>query len=71
MSNLVVDLRNYPWSSYPRYLNLEAGKSSELVPIELQSVMSYFKTNADYERFTLDQADYAKSLEILKHHLFD
>lgn len=64
--DLVVDLRNYPWSSYPAYIQ---NFKDELV--ESAIVLQDFKTKADYERFVLDQEDYARTLEEIKHLLVD
>lgn len=65
-SGLVSDLKNYPWSSYHSYIG---GGEDGLSNPEL--ILRNFKTKKDYEQFVLDQADYAKSLEDMKHHILD
>lgn len=65
-SGLVSDLKNFPWSSYSSYIgNEEDGLSNP------ELVLKNFKTKGDYEKFVLDQIDYAKSLEDMKHHILD
>lgn len=65
-SGLVPDLKNYPWSSYHSYIgDGEDGLSSP------ELILRNFKTKEDYKQFVLDQADYAKSLEDMKHHVLD
>lgn len=66
VSGLVSDLKNYLWSSYHSYIgNGEDGLSNP------ELILKSFKTKKDYEKFVLDQADYAKSLEDIKHHILD
>ena len=62
VSNLVSDLNDYLWSSYHSYMN---GKEDKLV--KYRTVLDMFKTKEDYKKFLLDQEDYARSLEQLKH----
>ena len=60
----VVDkesLFSYHWSSLPDFL---AGKS-DLVQIE--PILKQFKTSEDYKKFILDNVDYGKKLEEIKH----
>lgn len=52
---------SYPWSSFPDYLK---GKSSL---VTIKSVLSHFSTSQKYQEFVLDQADYGKKLERIKH----
>lgn len=59
------DLLNYPWSSLPAYL---VGKS-KIYDTEL--IMSNFKNTESYKKFVLDQADYQRKLESIKHLLID
>ncbi|MBI2420513.1 MAG: transposase [Candidatus Levybacteria bacterium] len=62
VSGLVSDPNKYLWSSYHSYIgNREDGLSNP------ELILKNFKTKKDYERFLLDQADYARSLEQLKH----
>jgi len=55
-------LESYQWSSYPEYLKLI---NSQITDKEL--VMSFFKTEDKYKQFVLNQADYGKNLEQIKH----
>jgi len=57
----VKDLFFYPWSSFPDYLD----SKSSLVWME--PVLGQFKTHQAYKKFVLDQVDYAKELEKIKH----
>ncbi|MBI2595464.1 transposase [Candidatus Daviesbacteria bacterium] len=56
------ELKNYPWSSYPEYLSQSddeiAGKAL---------VLNMFKSPKEYQKFVLDQIDYGKKLEAIKH----
>ena len=65
-SFLVKDLKEYPWSSYPAYINLRTDRicTSEFI-------LSMFKTREKYEKFVLDQVDYAQSLALVKSLLID
>ena len=66
VSGLVPDLKNYSWSSYNSYIgDREDGLSNP------ELILKNFKTKEDYRQFVLDQADYAKSLEDIKHHILD
>ena len=65
-SGLVSDLKNYSWSSYNSYIGNEKDVLSNP-----ELILRNFKTKGDYEKFVLDQADYAKSLEYIKHHILD
>lgn len=66
VSLLVKDLTLYPWSSYPAYLDL-----TNDLKVAKQEILNFFKSPKDYEKFVLDQADYGKTLEVLKHGAFD
>lgn len=52
---------NYRWSSLRSYLNKN---SDEVNP---NSILTHFKSNKDYLKFVMDQADYGKELERIKH----
>jgi len=60
-SNQLLD---YKWSSYSAYLSLS--KESKIV-LDKETVLSFFKTSKLYEEFVLDQIDYGKKLEKIKH----
>lgn len=60
------NLNDYRWSSYSEYKNPLDGKICAK-----EIVLSLFKSAEDYVKFVLDQADYAKNLEAIKHQLLD
>ena len=62
IAGLVADPRNYTWSSYMACLG---EKKNGLC--DGQIIKGYFKSAREYEKFVLDQADYAKELERIKH----
>lgn len=55
-------LESYLWSSYPKYLDL-----AMLDFVDKEMVMSFFKSEVKYKNFVLDQIDYGKKLEQIKH----
>lgn len=55
-------LENYQWSSYPEFLGLSDKK---LVNGDI--VLGLFPSKKKYEKFVLDQVDYARQLESIKH----
>lgn len=57
----IEELKNYPWSSYPQYLD----DAKTFIRKEL--VLSHFKSHKDYEKFVLAQADYQRELDQIKH----
>lgn len=66
VSDLVSDLKNYRWSSYLSYVgNYNHGLCDPKL------VLDFFKSKLEYEKFVLDQEDYAKELERIKHLTFD
>lgn len=65
-SFLVKDLRTYAWSSYSDYV----GVTSESI-CQMEEILSMFKNRKNYEQFVLDQKDYAKTLELIKHKTFE
>ena len=56
------ELENYPWSSYPEYLG---NINSNLV--NKSKILRFFKGSAEYEKFVLDQADYAMKNKLIEH----
>lgn len=62
---LVKDLRDYEWSSYLCYLELNNNKLCQRETVEKLISLK------NYERFVLDHADYAKHLERIKHLALD
>ena len=59
------ELTTYLWSSLPEYIE---GKSDILT---LETVLTHFKSPQNYLKFVLDQADYGKKLEEIKHMIFE
>ncbi|MBI2011538.1 transposase [Candidatus Daviesbacteria bacterium] len=59
-------LENYVWSSYPNYLT---NKNDNI--IERKLILSFFKSVAEYKRFVLDQASYARELNKIKHKILE
>lgn len=66
VTELVTDLSQYSWSSYPVYVG---EKESDLVFVE--PILSQFPSNEEYKKFVLDQAEYAKTLDQLKHYCLE
>lgn len=56
---------NYPWSSLKDYLNKNSGY------VNSQIILDHFKNPEDYLKFIMDQADYGKELERIKHLTLD
>lgn len=59
-------LQDYKWSSYPEYINKVKTRISNK-----NQVLSFFKKPGDYEKFVLDQADYARRIKDIDHLTFD
>lgn len=62
----VDDITSYPWSSFPEYLG-KAGISICSKDI----ILSNFKSAEAYQGFVLDQADYQRRMNIIKHLLLE
>lgn len=60
------NLNAYKWSSYPEYIGIE--KTNHF---SKEIILDLFKLNVDYEQFVLDQEDYGKKLEAIKHQTLD
>lgn len=56
------ELKKYPYSSLPEYLNKEKYNICEK-----QIILSHFPTINKYGKFLLDQADYQRQLQRIKH----
>lgn len=56
------ELENYWWSSYPEYLGMS---NKNITDKEL--VLNIFASVEEYKQFVLDQVDYARELEKIKH----
>jgi putative transposase len=68
VSNLTQNLNDYGWSSYLEFI----GKSSQNL-CQKDTVLNFFGQPKvkEYEKFVLDQVDYARELERIKHLLID
>ncbi len=53
---------HYPWSSLPSYV-----KKSDLDFVDTASILAHFKNRKEYLQFVLDQEDYGRKLEEIKH----
>lgn len=60
------DLENYSWSSLGEYLG---EKNKGICTVGM--VRNFFKNTDDYRKFVLDQVDYARELEKIKHLTFE
>lgn len=65
VSYLVKDLNQFEWSSYQEYTKNSNGICSK------EDILGFFKTSKEYEQFVLDQIDYGKQLELLKHKIIE
>lgn len=54
-------LESYPWSSYPTYMN------SIMDFTKKESILGFFKSVEEYKKFVLDQVDYQRELDKIKH----
>lgn len=61
LAGLVKNLNDYRWSSYNAYIGKETADFCSPIPI-----ISPFSSPQSYERFVLDQIDYAKKLKEIK-----
>ena len=59
-----TEVLKYKWSSYPEYLNFEVRNE---ILLDKDTVLSYFKSVKKYQEFVMDQIDYGKKLEEIKH----
>lgn len=55
------ELEMYPWTSFPKYMNK---KNYSFVNVDL--LLSMFKSREDYSQFVSDQVDYQKKLTLIK-----
>lgn len=62
----IEGLENYFWSSYPEYLNLV---NTHIVDKSL--ILSFFKSVNEYKKLVMDQFEYGKKLEQIKHLILD
>lgn len=66
VSLLTKDLKLYNWSSYLSFINL-----SNDTRVAKEEILNFFKSPKEYEQFVLNQAEYGKTLEVLKHAAID
>lgn len=66
VSGIVSDLNTYLWSSYFAYIQNQEDKLCNP-----RSILDHFESKESYEKFVLDQADYGKELEQIKHLIHD
>ena len=59
------ELSLYKWSSYSEYLGFDDGICLK------DEVIGQFKSPNDYEKFVQDYADYARTLDFIKHNLLE
>ncbi|HUW21576.1 MAG TPA: transposase [Candidatus Bathyarchaeia archaeon] len=62
---LVKDLKEFNFSSYPEYVGLKKGISSP------DEILGQFQSISDYEKFVLDQEDYARELKSIQRLLLE
>lgn len=55
------EIEEYPWSSFKDYLGVGDGIT------ETDLAMNFFDSTGKFKRFTLDQADYQRSLKAIQH----
>lgn len=56
-----ADFMSYPWSSLREYMSATQGMTNP------KPILDHFKGSEEYVKFVLDQADYGKELEKIKH----
>ncbi|MBI2596013.1 transposase [Candidatus Daviesbacteria bacterium] len=63
-SNIIKigQLNDYEWSSYPEYIDLSNENISEK-----KLILELFKSVKDYQEFVMNQVEYAKKLDMIKH----
>ncbi|MBI2012076.1 transposase [Candidatus Daviesbacteria bacterium] len=66
VSFLVKNLDFYTWSSYHSFLN-----SNNIYPLAKEEILKFFAKPEDYKQFVMDQAEYGKTLEQIKHLIID
>jgi putative transposase len=62
------ELESYPWSSFSEYLGYS------IVPYQFCDkgmILGYFNGNKQYKKFVVNQADYQRELERIKHLTFE
>ena len=62
----IEQLRNYPWASFPIYLDKNYSGL-----INTDEILSFFKSRTEFIKFTEDQIDYQRKLDKIKHLLLE
>lgn len=62
---IVRDLRHFPFSSYPEFLGLKNGFCKK------DYILDHFNSPSSYEKFVLDQKDYARSIKQMERLLME
>lgn len=65
VSNITKNLDHYQWSSYQEYINGHEGICNK------DLILEHFTSPQSYKQFILDQADYTRQLELIKHQILD
>lgn len=65
VADLVKSLKDYEWSSYVEYIRAKGSLCS------ITDVLSFFPNPEKYSQFLEDQIEYAQSLDLIKHQVFD
>lgn len=60
------DLSNYPWNSYKDYVS-----NTSRIFINIEPIKALIKSKEAFVKFTLDQLEYQRELENIKHLTFD
>ena len=66
VSYVTRSLEKYPWSSYPEYVNLSSSNISSK-----EIILEQFRSIENYKQFVIEQEDYGKKLELIKHQLLE
>ena len=61
-----ADIESYPWSSFPEYL----GRAKTEI-CNTRIILANFQNVKKYQKFVLDQADYQRDLEKIKHQVLE
>lgn len=63
---VIKDLETYHWSSYLEYVGI-----TKVNICSKKIILNQFNSADSYKQFILDQVDYGKQLEFIKHQLLD
>lgn len=66
IANLTKEIRGYKWSSLIAYLD---NINNPVLSKDL--ILSFFRSRHTYKDFILDQIDYAKNLDLIKHYMLE